>query len=114
MSGPFVICDLRAEWRRNPYVTFWRPDNAGYAYPLGWAGDYSEEAVTQGGRYYTAFENGELIRFAAPRSAVEAFAIPPNPKEIDGDAGPVVPNTAAFRKKLRKLALLLALQEIEK
>lgn len=111
MSGPFVICDLRPEWRWKPYVTFWRPDDAGYAYPLIWAGNYTEEAVVAGGRYYTASENGKLVRFAVPRSAVEAFAVPPNPKEIDGDAGPVVPNTAAFRKKLQKLAFIPTVQE---
>lgn len=38
----FFIVDLRPEWRGNPYVTLWRPDDAGYAYPLPWAGRYSK------------------------------------------------------------------------
>ena len=101
--GPFVICDLRPEWRRKPYVTFWRPDNAGYAYPLVWAGDYSEETIMGAQRYYSAFDGANLIRFPVERSAAEALGVAPNPGAVDGDVGPVIPNNATMRKSLRKL-----------
>lgn len=109
MSGPFVICDLRPEWRRKPYVTFWRPDNAGYAYPLVWAGDYSEATILAAPRYYASFEAGQLIRFPVERLAAEALGVAPDPHEIDGGAGPVIPNNAAMRKALRKLVFAPAL-----
>lgn len=102
--GPFLICDLRPEWNSRPYVTFWRAKNANYAYPLIWAGDYTEGAVVTGGGYYRTLENDRLIRFPIERALVETLAVPPEPGIIDGDAGPVVPNTAAIRRKLRKLA----------
>lgn len=114
MSGPFLICDLRPDWNGRPYVTFWRPKNANYAYPLSWAGDYTEaEVLAQHGYYTTHDERGLLIRFPIERVLVEPMAKPPAPGIIDGDAGPVVENTAAMRRKLRKLALLLALQSNE-
>lgn len=111
--GPFVICDLRPEWKYKPYVSFWRPKDAGYAYPLVWAGEYSGEHVLNGGRYYTAYEGGELSRFPVERSLVEALSEAPAPKEIDGDVGPVVRNTAALRRKLRKLAYAPALAAMQ-
>ena len=104
MSEALVICDLRPDWRRNPFVTFWRPDDAGYAFPLSWAGDYTPETVRAGGTYYTKHEDGKLIRFAVPRSVAEAMAVPPPDRMIDGNAGPVVPNNAQNRKKLLKAA----------
>ncbi|MTH96540.1 hypothetical protein [Roseibium sp. RKSG952] len=103
MAG-FYIADMRRNWRTNPYVTFWRPENAGYAYPLSWAGKYSRETVTDGGRYYTQREGKSLIRFAVPCDAAEAIAEPPTPGTIDGDAGPVIRNTAENRRRLRQAA----------
>lgn len=104
MSGPFVIVDLRPEWKWKPYVTFWRPDNAGYAYPLVWAGDYSEGTIMGAQRYYAAFHGSNLIRFPVERSAAEALGVAPNLGEVDGDTGPVIPNNAAMRKALRRMA----------
>lgn len=108
MPGPFLICDLRAEWSWRPYVTFWRPNNANYAYPLSWAGDYTESQVIEGGRYYTTKEGGRsLIRFAVERRIAEAMATAPQRGHIDGDTGPVVLNTADNRRKLRAAAFRL-------
>lgn len=112
--GPFLICDLRPEWASRPYVTFWRPKNANYAYPLSWAGDYSEAEVMEGGTYYAAYEAGHLIRFPVERSDVEALAVDPAPGIIDGDAGPVIRNTAAMHRTLRKLAYAPALAALAK
>lgn len=112
--GPFLICDLRPEWASKPYVTFWRPKNANYAYPLSWAGDYTEAEVIDGGSYYTTYEAGHLIRFPIERSAVEPLAVDPAAGVIDGDAGPVVRNNLTLRRKLRKLAYAPALAAIAK
>jgi hypothetical protein len=98
------IVDLRREWVRRPYITFWRPDNAGYAYPLSWAGKYAPERVRERAAYYITRRGRWLIRFAAPCSAVDAMAEAPRSGVIDGDAGPVVPNTAENRAALRRLA----------
>lgn len=109
--GPFLICDLRPDWTSRPYVTFWRPKNANYAYPLSWAGDYTEAEVMEGGSYYVTYEDGHLIRFPVERSAVEPLAVDPAAGMIDGDAGPVIRNTSAFRRKLRELAYAPAISK---
>ncbi|HEV7319439.1 MAG TPA: hypothetical protein VGO04_12625 [Ensifer sp.] len=104
MTGPLLICDLRPEWNWRPYVTFWRPNNANYAYPLAWAGDYTEAEVMAAGSYYTIFEGGSLIRFPILRSLVEPLAVAPEPGHIDGDAGPVVRQNPINCEMLRELA----------
>lgn len=106
MSEEFYICDLRKKWRGKWAITFWRPNDAGYAFPLSWAGRYTRQAVLDGGRYYTVREGRFLMRFAVPCSAADALAIHPPPGKIDGDAGPVVLNTSENRAKLRRAALL--------
>ena len=105
--GPFLICDLRTEWKWRPYITFWRPNNANYAYPLVWAGDYTESQVIEGGSYYTTVEGVALIRFAVEREVAEAMSTAPHPGHIDGDTGPVVLNNAENRRKLRAAAYRL-------
>lgn len=109
MTGPFLICDLRTEWNWRPYVTFWRPNNANYAYPLVWSGDYTEDEVMKGGSYYTTIESGILIRFPVLRSLVEPMAVAPEPGHIDGDTGPVVRQNPETCAKLRELAYQPAL-----
>ncbi len=110
MSGPFLICDLRPEWRWRPYVSFWRPNNANYAYPLVWSGDYTEEQVMKGGSYYTTVEDGALIRFPVLRSLVEPMAVAPDRGHIDDDTGPVVWQTSENCARLRELAYLPAIE----
>lgn len=113
IDGPLLICDLRKEWNGRPYVTFWRPNDANYAYPLVWAGDYTEQQALEGGSYYTTFEDGILVRFPISRSVVEALAVQPKPGIIDGDTGPVVRNTRTMRNKLRSLAFAPAVSRAE-
>lgn len=112
LKGPFLICDLRPDWNWRPYVTFWRPNNANYAYPLSWSGDYTEAEVMAGGSYYTTFEDGKLIRFPVARSVVEAMATTPRPGDIDGDTGPVVRQTDETKRKLMALAYPPALEAV--
>jgi hypothetical protein len=111
-AGPFLICDLRPDWNWRPYVTFWRPNNANYAYPLAWAGDYTEADVMAAGHYHTTFEGDLLIRFPVLRSLIEAIAIDPKPGVIDGNVGPVIRNTIPLRRKLREIAYAPALDAV--
>lgn len=106
MAEEYYIADMRRDFRGNPYVTFWRPDNAGYAYPLSWAGKYTERAVVEGGSYYTTRKGRSLVRFAVPVSAVDRIATDPGPGTIDGDAGPVIINSEKNRRVLRRAAFL--------
>lgn len=101
----FYIVDMRPEWRGKWAVTFWRPKDAGYAYPLSWAGKYTRQTVEDGGTYYTTRSGRHLIRFAVPCHVADALAVAPPPRQIDSDAGPVVFNSPENRAKLRKAAL---------
>jgi hypothetical protein len=106
MAQEYYIADMRPEWRGKPYITFWRPKDAGYAFPLPWSGRYAAETVIAGGSYYTLREGRSLIRFAVPVEAVERIATAPKPRDIDGDVGPVVANNGANRRALRAAAFL--------
>lgn len=108
MSAEFFIVDLRPEWRRLPCIMLWRPNNAGYAYPLPWAGRYSEATVIAGKSYYTQTEGRRHTRFAVRCDVVEKLAGEPPPGIVDGDAGSVVLNTGANRIALRKARYRLA------
>jgi len=100
----FYIVDLRPEWSRNPYITFWRPDCAGYAYPLPWAGKYSREEVERRGEYLTTkgYKGRYFIRFAVLCETVELLAEQPKPGVIDHNTGPVVVNNGKIRSFLRR------------
>jgi len=65
-TAEYYVADMRASWLRLRYVTFWRPDNKGYAYPLAWAGKYDRKTIINGGDYYTVRCGRELVRFAVP------------------------------------------------
>ena len=104
-NEPCYIVDVRLEWAGNPYITVWRPDNAGYAYPLSWAGKYDRATIDQQPGYYHVLRYGfkrALDRFPVPCSVVHQFAAEPRKGFVDGDVGPVVPNTPAIRSALRK------------
>lgn len=65
-------------------------------WPLPWAGTWPEAAVAEG----AAELNDGVEAAAVPKEAVHALATVPPPGKIDGDAGPVVRNTAANRQAL--------------
>ncbi len=97
MSNYYIV-SLKWTRRENPYITFWRPDNSGYACPLSWAGKYSEEKVLYEPYYYNDGKN----TIAVLDEVVEALSIPkPSPGEIDGDVGPVIVNSKSNMKALR-------------
>lgn len=97
----FYICDLRKDWRRHRYITFWRPANANYAWPLSWAGKYDQATVDVHGSYYCVQEGRTFIRFPVPTAIVEALGVQPQAGDIDGNTGPVVLNTKQNRAILR-------------
>ncbi len=89
--------------REHCYITFWRAGDAGYAWPLSWAGRYGEEAVRDPARIYS----DGVSTLAVPCGLVEAIAVAPQPGDIDGDAGPVVSNTVENWAYLRRHALIV-------
>ena len=104
----FFIVDIRHDWRKQKYITFWRPNNSNYAWPLTWAGRYSKETVDGEGHYYCN-TNGrkELIRFPVACEIVEAMALTePDSGDIDGNVGPVLRNSQKVRRKLRAAAYI--------
>lgn len=88
MSADFYIVNLSHARPSMRYVTFWRPDCKGYAYPLSWSGRYPEARVREQLDYFNSGAN-----VAVPCSVVEALSEAPTPGDIDDDAGPVVRST---------------------
>ncbi|MCD0415669.1 hypothetical protein LOC51_00445 [Rubrivivax sp. JA1024] len=107
----YYICDLREEWRGKPCVTFWRPDNAGYAYPLPWSGQYTlNQLVAEPGYYWgKPFERprAAFIRFPVPCRIVDQLGSAPTPGLVDGDVGPIVWKTPRIVRRLREKMLPL-------
>lgn len=105
-SGPeekYYIVDMRENWKNDRYLSFWRPDNRGYAYPLAWAGQFTASQIRAQYEYYNQRKGtaGPWMRFPIACATVEAGAIMPMRGQIDGNVGPVVPNTPAMRAALR-------------
>jgi hypothetical protein len=96
MEQTYFIVSVTHTLRRDPYITFWRPKDSGYCWPLSWAGRYGHRAVSEGRGYYN---DGDL-NIAVKCDVVDALAVPPEPGRVDGDAGPVVPNNAASWKAI--------------
>lgn len=86
-AAEFFVVNLSHSNREHHYITFWRPDDKGYAYPLSWSGRYERARILESLDYYNGGEN-----IAVRCEVVEQLAVAPAPGMIDGDAGPVVPN----------------------
>lgn len=104
----YFIVDVRHDWRKQKYITFWRANNSNYAWPLSWAGRYDKSVVDEHGSYYCN-TNGrnELVRFPVLCEIIEGMALTePDKGDIDGNAGPVLRNSAKVRRKLRASAYI--------
>lgn len=104
----YFIVDIRHDWRKQKYITFWRANNSNYAWPLSWAGRYDKSVVDEHGSYYCN-TNGrnELVRFPVLCEIIEGMALTePDKGDIDGNTGPVLRNSAKVRRKLRALAYI--------
>ncbi len=91
------------------YITFWRPDNCGYSWPLSWAGRYSSENVMASQDYYN---NGHST-VAVPCSVIDPMGVAPEPGMVDGDTGPVVLNNKANWTAILAAALAPPLHQPE-
>jgi hypothetical protein len=107
MADNFLVVDFRKEWltpSRHPFITFWRPDDAGYCYDVTSAGRYLSGDLKSD--YHDCFVYGSttrLERFAvAEQSVLEvAHAVPAN---IIGrwQMKLIVMNNGPMRQFLRK------------
>jgi len=88
MTAHYVI-SVKHTKKDDLYISVWRPENAGYAWPLSWAGRYSDEEIVSSLDYY---HNGS-DSIAVPCEVLDELAVPTIPKTVDNDAGPVVMHT---------------------
>ena len=100
--GECYIVSVKHTKRRDQYITVWRPNDSGYAYPLSWAGRYAEDLVLTKLGYY----NSGCSAVAVPCEVLDRMAVPPSPGMIDGDAGPVVFNNAKSWRAIRASVIM--------
>lgn len=86
----YFVLDLKHLRKDQAYITAWRPNDCGYAWPLPWAGRYPRDAIVNNLDYY---HNGRST-ISVPCRAMEALAVAPEPGTVDSNIGPVVENTA--------------------
>lgn len=103
----YYIASVKHTNPRDFYITFWRPNDSGYCWPLEWAGKYSIESVISNLDYYN---NGHST-IAVHKSIVDEMAVEPLEGRTDGNAGPVVLNTKNAWQKIHAYAIR---QPIEK
>lgn len=114
MSDLFFVVDFREEWLRQPYVTMWGPDSAGYNWSLPWAGRYTAAELDKTVGYHTTrrwsvskgARTGPWERFGVPCEILEALSGEPDSEgrwrlELPGN-GPIVRNSAAMRRHLTR------------
>lgn len=93
----YYVAALGPAHAQGLFIGFRRPaPNEDVCWPLPWAGLWPEADVVEA----AAQLNDGIEAVAVPREAVHALATAPPPGKIDGDAGPVVRNTAANRRAL--------------
>ena len=93
----YYVAALGPAHAQGLFISFRRlVPEGGLCWPLPWAGTWPEAAVAEG----AAELNDGVEAAAVPKEAVHALATAPPPGKIDGDAGPVVRNTAANRQAL--------------
>jgi hypothetical protein len=91
MADPlYYVVSVKHTQREQPYITVWRPENAGYAWPLSWAGRYPQSEIAASLDYY---HGGDSV--AIPCRLLDDMAVPTPPGTVDNDAGPVVLNSKA-------------------
>jgi len=105
MIDRYFIYSPKHTRRGDPYITFWRPDRAGYVWPLERAGSYTEEEARE-----IAYSD------ALPVPVWKAIKLSskPRPNTIDGDAGPAVRNTKANREALVTAAEFVSSQTLKR
>lgn len=84
----FYIVSVKHTRREHKYITLWRPNDAGYCWPLSWAGKYEEADVLANLSYYNRGDD----TLAVPCALLDSWSVHPEKGYIDNDAGPVVLN----------------------
>lgn len=109
IEAGYVLASFKRTKASDRYITLWRPQAAGYAWALPWAGLYDE---TDALRHSSAPDDDypETHTYAAPLSSIQPLFVAPAPGMIDNDAGPVLPNTAQNWKAIRRLSAALHAQ----
>ena len=97
----FYIVSIKHTQREHAYITVWRPENAGYAWPLSWAGKYAEADVLASRNYYHRGDD----TLAVPCALLDSIAVPPAKGTIDNDAGPVILNNRTNWKCILEFAM---------
>jgi hypothetical protein len=97
----FYIVSVKHTRRDNLYITVWRPNDCGYAWPLSWAGKYDEARIKELPGYY---HNGHSS-IAVPCEVIDELAVPVIPGTVDNDAGPVVMNSRGNWQRILKAML---------
>ena len=108
MREYFVVSVVHTH-RSHKYITFWRPEDKGYAWPLPWSGRYSEEYLLSKLQFY----NDGWHSIAVPVDVVERLGVTPAKGQIDGDIGPVVLNTRENWKLLEEAAIRPPLNKVK-
>lgn len=91
MSKLFYVISLKWTKRDTPYITVWRPNDCGYAWPLSWAGRYEEDTILGNREYYHRGDDTMAIAC----ELLDEMAVEPAKGMVDGNVGPVVMNTKA-------------------
>jgi hypothetical protein len=91
--GDFYIFSLKHTNRKDPWITFWRPENKGYAWPLEWSGKYTASEIDGDPGYY----NDGVDTIAVPVVNVESLKIE---AEVDRQTVFCLPNKKAVRTAL--------------
>lgn len=93
----YYVVSVKHTKRCDLYVTVWRPNDCGYAYPLSWAGKYEEDLVLAKLGYY----NSGCSAVAVPCEVLDRLGVSPSPGMVDGNVGPVVLNNAATWRAIK-------------
>jgi hypothetical protein len=93
----YLIMSVKHTRPGDRWITFWRPNDAGYAYRMDWCGRYPEATVRAHSGYYDSIGN----TFAVPADYVLPRAI----ESSDGSGrGLRVPNTPRMWRKMVRAA----------
>lgn len=105
MSGPCYILSIKHSAKHDDYITFWRPNDAGYTCYLPAAGRYTDRQIEASPNYYS---NGYTTA-AVPCAQVDALGVEAMPGY--DCSGPVVQNNAENWATLLDKRVVTALGE---